>query len=99
MGSADKTSAATLIDWVRGQAVAGAAHEAADLDRVALILGYRPADWRQADADLERHVLAAGPDQDLALFRYFAAQTEDLVAEAGSIQPRLAQYALPRITL
>ncbi|MEA3135508.1 MAG: hypothetical protein QOG17_3354, partial [Gammaproteobacteria bacterium] len=99
MGAADKASAAALVGWVRGQAAAGAANDAADLDRAAGILGYRPLDWQAADAALERFVADAGPEHDAILFDYFVAQTEDRVAEALSIQPRLTQYALPRIVL
>ena len=99
IGAADKASALTLVGWSRGQAVAGAAHEAADLSRAAGILGYRPPDWRAADAALESFVAGAGPEHDPVLFAYFAAQTEERVAEALSIQPRLSQYALPRIVL
>jgi aminoglycoside phosphotransferase (APT) family kinase protein len=99
MGAADKASAAALVGWVRGQAAAGGVNEAADLDRAARILGYRPPDWQAADAALERFVAAAGPEHDSMLFDYFVAQTEDRVAEALSIQPRLTQYALPRIVL
>jgi aminoglycoside phosphotransferase (APT) family kinase protein len=99
MGATDKASAAALIGWVRGQAAAGAVHEAADLDRAGAILGYTPKDWQAADAALERFVLDAGPEHDSMLFDYFVAQTEDRVADALSIQPRLAQYALPRIVL
>jgi aminoglycoside phosphotransferase (APT) family kinase protein len=99
MGAADKASAATLIGWVRGQAGAGAAHDAADLARAAAILGYRPSNWQATDAALERFVEDAGPEHDSILFDYFVAQTEEWVAEALSIQPRLTQYALPRIIL
>jgi aminoglycoside phosphotransferase (APT) family kinase protein len=99
MGAADKVSAAALVGWVRGQAAAGGANETADLDRAARILGYRPSDWQAADAALERFVAAAGPEHDSMLFDYFVAQTEDRVAEALSIQPRLTQYALPRVVL
>jgi aminoglycoside phosphotransferase (APT) family kinase protein len=99
IGAADKASARALIDWCRGQAAAGAAHEAADLERAAAILGYRPPDWRATDAALERFVAGASPERDTVLFDYFVAQTEERVAEALSIQPRLAHYALPRITL
>jgi aminoglycoside phosphotransferase (APT) family kinase protein len=99
MGAADKASAAALIGWTRGQAAAGAAHDAADLARAAAILGYRPSDWQAADAALERFVADAGPEHDSILFDYFVAQTEERVAEALSIQPRLTQYALPRIIL
>jgi aminoglycoside phosphotransferase (APT) family kinase protein len=99
IGATDKASALALVGWSCGQAVAGAAHEAADLGRAAGILGYRPPDWRAADAALESFVAGAGPEQDPVLFAYFAAQTEERVAEALSIQPRLSQYALPRIVL
>jgi aminoglycoside phosphotransferase (APT) family kinase protein len=99
MGSVDKASAAALIGWARGQAAGGAAHDAADLARAAAILGHRPSDWQAADAALERFVADAGPEHDSILFDYFVAQTEERVAEALSIQPRLTQYALPRINL
>jgi aminoglycoside phosphotransferase (APT) family kinase protein len=99
MGAAEKASAAALIGWVRGQAAAGASHEAADLEQAAAILGHQPADWQATDAALERFVLNAGPEHDAQLFAYFVAQTERRVAEALSIQPRLAHYALPRIVL
>src|ERR1700722_11966807 len=99
MGAADKASAIALIDWTRGQAGAGAAHGEADLDRAAAILGRRPSDWKAADAALERFVEQAGPEHDATLFDYFVTQTEERVAEALSIQPRLTQYALPRIVL
>jgi aminoglycoside phosphotransferase (APT) family kinase protein len=99
LGAADKAAAAALVGWVRGQAAAGAANDAADLDRAAGILGYRPTDWRAADTALENFVAEAGPEYDSILFDYFAAQTEERVAEALSIQPRLTQYALPRIIL
>jgi aminoglycoside phosphotransferase (APT) family kinase protein len=99
MGATDKTSAAALVGWVRGQAATGAAHDAADLDRAAAILGYRPSDWQTADAALEDVVVNAGPEHDSSLFDYFVAQTEERVAEALSIQPRLAQYALPRLIM
>jgi aminoglycoside phosphotransferase (APT) family kinase protein len=99
MGATDKASAAALVGWVRGQAAQGAAHDAADLDRAAGILGYRPRDWQAADVALEEWVARVGPERDAALFDYFVAQTEERVAEAVSIQPRLAQYALPRLNL
>jgi hypothetical protein len=99
MGATDKASAAALVGWVRGQAAQGAAHDAADLDRAAGILGYRPQDWQAADVALEEWVARVGPERDAALFDYFVAQTEERVAEALSIQPRLAQYALPRLNL
>ena len=43
--------------------------------------------------------LDAGPQHDETLLRYFAAQVEDRVAEAVSIQDRLDGYALPKVVL
>lgn len=97
LGAADKASARVLAAWVRGEAAMAAAHEAADLDRAATLLGHRPKDWQAADEALERLVLDAGPERDAALLAYFAQQIEDRVAEALPLQPRLAQYALAPI--
>lgn len=94
MANVDRDSARVLALWARGEAMAGAAHEAADMDRAAAILGFRPASWRETDVAMERFVEAAGPEQDAALFDYFARQIEDQVAEALPIQERLALYAL-----
>jgi aminoglycoside phosphotransferase (APT) family kinase protein len=99
LGRADKASAAALADWARAQAASAATHEVADLDRAAAILGHRPADWKQADIELERFVLEAGPEHDLALFDYFARQIEDRVAEAAPVRQRLAHYALAPVVL
>jgi len=98
-GAADLASARTLAEWAQSSAVFGMAREQADLDRVAKILGARPHDWHEADIALERFVATAGADQDAALFAYFAAQTEDLVAEALPVQSRLAHYALKPVRL
>lgn len=35
------------------------------------LLGFRPGDWREADAALEELVLTAGPEQDAALVTFF----------------------------
>jgi phosphotransferase family enzyme len=98
-GSADLAAARTLALWAQAAAAFGPAREQADLDRAAAILGTRPHDWREADIALERFVATAGADQDAALFAYFAAQTEDLVAEALPVQSRLAHYALEPVRL
>lgn len=49
----------------------GAALEADDLDDVAALLGTRPSHWEEADALLEEFVLAAPPERDADLIRYF----------------------------
>ncbi|MDB5686479.1 MAG: hypothetical protein JWR77_1068, partial [Rhizorhabdus sp.] len=95
----DATSAAHLAEWIEAASAPAAAHEAADLDRAVAILGTRPDDWRAADTAMERFVADAGPEQDLALFRYFAAQVEDRVSEAVPFQDRMAQYALDPVAL
>ncbi len=94
LGEADRNSAVKHMEWARGEALAAAAHEAADLDRAAGILGFRPSNWREADAALEEFVQAAGPEHDAILFDYFVRQNEDRVAEALPVRERLAPYAL-----
>lgn len=49
----------------------GAALESDDLDDVAQLLGARPGSWEESDAQLEEFVLAAGPEHDAELIRYF----------------------------
>lgn len=53
----------------------GARLEDQDLDEAGEILGKRPADWREADRMLETFVLAAGPEHDAALTRFFYRRT------------------------
>jgi len=58
------------------QALASADGVGAELDareraEVAELLGHQPADWQQADAELEAQVLAAGPERDAELLGYF----------------------------
>jgi aminoglycoside phosphotransferase (APT) family kinase protein len=94
LGETDRASALALAQWARVEAAADAAHEAADLDRAATILGTRPGSWREADAALERFVASAGPEHDAMLFDYFARQIEDRFEAAAPDRARLAQYAL-----
>ena len=49
----------------------GPAFEAEDQDQVSALLGRRPGNWEETEAALEGFVLAAGPDQDEALLRFF----------------------------
>jgi aminoglycoside phosphotransferase (APT) family kinase protein len=96
---ANQKAAIALSQWAGALIAVSAANAAADLDRAAAILGYRPEDQPAADEALEKFVLSAGPEHDLALLQYFAAQTEQRVAEAVSIQDRLEPYALPKVVL
>jgi hypothetical protein len=90
-------NAIKLAQWSAGLLAVGREAEEADINRVAAIVGRRPANWRDAEKSLEEFVLAAGPDQDVALFRHFALQTEAQVAAAHPIRDRLDWYALKRI--
>jgi aminoglycoside phosphotransferase (APT) family kinase protein len=53
----------------------GPALEAEHCDEVARLLGRRPPTWQQADAELERFVLAAGPEHDAALVAHLHRRT------------------------
>jgi aminoglycoside phosphotransferase (APT) family kinase protein len=68
-----KDSAAQLIEWlVRADALGGEARER-DLADVSSLLGRPFREWAEAEAVLEAHVRAAGPDEDERLLRLFAA--------------------------
>ncbi|MCM3920175.1 phosphotransferase family protein [Frankia sp. AiPs1] len=96
---ANQSAALALARWAGAMVAVGAANVERDLDRAAVLLGHRPADQAAADTELERFVLAAGPEHDVALLEYFAAQTEARVAEAVPMRARLEQYALPKVVL
>lgn len=66
----------------------GPALESDDLDDVAAILGNRPRNWQEADAELERFVLDAGPERDAELVRYFHRR---LLREEALLQPALRE--------
>jgi aminoglycoside phosphotransferase (APT) family kinase protein len=69
---AHKAQVGELIQWVRRADDHGAAMVAANSADVAALLG-RPFDrWADAAEALEAHVLAAGPDEDVGLFRLLA---------------------------
>jgi aminoglycoside phosphotransferase (APT) family kinase protein len=61
----------SLARYARNVAAIGDAVEAAELDELVPILGHRPADAPGAEAALEAFVLAAGPEADAMLLRYF----------------------------
>src|SRR3546814_14471063 len=91
LGENDRCSAESLVEWARAEAAMRPAHEAADLDRAAAILGYRPADWRETDAAMERFVQTAGPEHDAMFLAYFARQVADSSAGAGPARERPTQ--------
>lgn len=92
-------SAQQLSEWLRslesGASIAGQR----DLVRAADILGHKPRNWQEADAELERFVMEAGPDDDAPLLRYFADQLEERIALALPVRHRLEGYALAPVVL
>ncbi len=96
---ANQAAAVRLARWAGALISVGVDNRRRDLARVSEIIGRPVDDWREAEAALEAFVADAGPEHDLAMLHYFAAQTEDRIAEAVSIQDRLAGYALPRVDL
>src|SRR3546814_15053016 len=79
LGENDRCSAESLVEWARAEAAMRPAHEAADLDRAAAILGYPPADWRETDAAMERFVQTAGPKHDAMLRVSFSEPVDDRI--------------------
>src|SRR3546814_16178683 len=74
LGENDRCSAESLVEWARAEAAMRPAHEAADLDSAAAILGYRPADWGETDAALEGFVKTARPGNEPVLHDPFAVR-------------------------
>lgn len=64
-------SAQKLIEWLQRSDRFGAEMRARDIADVARMTGREQAEWQDAMADLEAHVLAAGPEQDRPLFELF----------------------------
>jgi aminoglycoside phosphotransferase (APT) family kinase protein len=95
----NKAAAKRLAEWAGALIADGMANQQRDLDRAGEILGFRPTTWQESDAALEKFIESAGPEDDLALLNYFAAQTEVRVAEAVSLVSRLEPYALPKVEL
>jgi hypothetical protein len=62
---------------------------------VAEILGHRPTSWKQAEAELERFVLGAGPEHDAALVRLFYRR---LAREEALLHPALGYLTGSRMT-
>ena len=64
-------AAGRIAEYVRRADLLGPAFEEQDLEEMAAILGRRPANWLEGDAALEALVLAAGPERNAELVRYF----------------------------
>src|SRR3546814_14843936 len=95
LGENDRCSAESLVEWARAEAAMRPAHEAADLDRAAAILGYRPADWRETDAAVESFVQTGGRDHDAMLAGYFSRQGDDPLAKDVPCNAQSHQNSLP----
>jgi hypothetical protein len=54
----------------------GASVVAQNTDDVATLVGHRPATWEEADRELERFVMRAGPEWDVPLVRLFHRRLE-----------------------
>jgi aminoglycoside phosphotransferase (APT) family kinase protein len=96
---ANQAAALRLTRWAEALVADAGRTRQRDLAGASALVGRPLTDPDDAAAALEEFVLAAGPEQDAALLRYFATQTEDRVAEAVSIQDRLEGYALARVQL
>ncbi len=72
LDASQQASAACLIEWLQRDDQAGSEMRARDIADVARLTGRHAAEWQDAMADLEAHVLAAGPEQDRPLFELFA---------------------------
>ena len=68
-----KEAADQLIEWLVRSDALGAELKARDLADVSALLGRTFEEWPEAEAALEAHVLAAGPDEDERLLRLFNA--------------------------
>lgn len=68
-----KTMALHLVEWLGRADSLGVAARAQNVADVGQMLGRTFADWREAEAALEAHVLEAGPEEDAALIKLFNA--------------------------
>jgi len=95
----EKQSALMLLEWLKNSASFGAELEQRDTAMLEQLLGETPLQGVDREAQLEQFVLKSGPEQDIALLNYFAAQIEAQVLIASSLGERLEGYALPRVEL
>jgi aminoglycoside phosphotransferase (APT) family kinase protein len=68
-----KESAQKLVEWLVCSDAVGGEMLARNLADVSALLGRPFHEWREAEAALEAHVLAASADEDERLFRLFGA--------------------------
>ena len=68
----------------------GPALDADDQDDLSEILGTRPRDWQQGEAELEQIVLEAGPERDAEFVRFFHRR---LLRQEALLEPALLELA------
>jgi aminoglycoside phosphotransferase (APT) family kinase protein len=64
-----------IAEYAREVDRRGARLEEQDLDEASALLGRRPADWREADTELERRAMAAGRTDRPALLRFLVRRS------------------------
>lgn len=75
----------------------GPALEAQNLDEATALLGSRPANWRDADLQLERAVLASGPERDAEWVRLFHRRLQRLEILLAPVMRELEGVSIQRI--
>jgi hypothetical protein len=98
-GEDQRHGAVMMALWLEQLVQKGGWADAQNLDEAGEILGKRPADWVEADAEMEKFVLSAGPEYDERLIRYFGRQVERDLALMGPFGARAEGYALPLVDL
>ena len=86
-----------LARHLQRSAEIGPALEAADLDDIERLTGYRPAHWQEGDAVLERFVLDDRGEHDEALVHLFHARTHRYLMLLGPEGSAMARHnPIPR---
>ena len=98
-GEEQRHAAVMLTSWLEELTGKGAWVEEQNLDEIGQILGRRPKDWVEADAELEKFVLSADASHDEELIMFFGRQVERDLAVMGPFGKRADGYALPPVTL
>jgi hypothetical protein len=89
-------SASRVAEYLRLADTIGPALEAQDLAEVTALLGARPESFQEADEKLEAFVLAAGPEQDEALIRYFHRR---MLRQEATLKPAMRELEHARVQL
>jgi aminoglycoside phosphotransferase (APT) family kinase protein len=92
-------SAQILRQWLQSVDARGPQLAEQEMAHVSRIIGFRPANWMEADAKLEQFVQQADPEHDKRLLDFFALQLENQVLLAEVVKDRLDGYALKPIRL